>query len=213
MHVPLFNDEGDPIVTWSLPRDFHNDIRYPAMLVKIIDHHFTDIMEDVKFKDVNYHLISNDNGFMTYTPNHFSQRTLTARFQVNTTGGIPIATYFIPKPAITAMGFLSRLHNNKLDYTTYGNYNKSEIGMILTTNDERNEFAGVIYNSADDEMDSAKTVTIHIDISAVISSYSQPVGILSYIDNNNGNPYKTWQKLGSIRYDKKIAAQALFHSC
>ena len=74
-------------------------------------------LENPDYSFLDYGLISNDNGFMTYTPNHFSQRTLTARFQINATDGTPVATYFVPKPAITVMGFLGRLFRNKLDYS------------------------------------------------------------------------------------------------
>ena len=85
------------------PKNGVHDIRYPAMIVKIIDRHFTDFMQNPDYKFLHYQLLSNDNGFLTYTPHHFSQRTLTARFQTNATDGFPIATYFIPKAAITVM--------------------------------------------------------------------------------------------------------------
>ena len=199
---PYFNDEGDPIVTWSHPCDFHNDIRYPAMIVKIIDRHFTEIIQSPNYNETNYSLISNDNGFMTYTPNHFSQRTLTSRFQINSTDNTtPLWTFFVPKPALTAMGFLSMLYDSKVDYLASGQFNTSEVGMILTTELSKtsNNFAAVLYNSADDEMDESKNVTLRVDITAITNNMSEPVGIVSVINNSIGNPYKVWNDLGAPR--------------
>ena len=55
------------------------------MIVKVIDHHFTELIENKEeFPNLDFGLISNDNGFLTYTPNHFSQRTLTGNFFILT---------------------------------------------------------------------------------------------------------------------------------
>ena len=172
------------------------------MIVKIIDHHFLELIENPSYKDTNFALISNDNGFLSYTPNHFSQRTLTARFQVNSTDNKdPLWTYLVPKSALTAMGFLSKLYDSKLDYQRDGEFNSSEIGMILTTEAGKpyKNFAGVLYNSADDDMDASKIVKINLDLSAITSSMRNPVGMISFLDNDSGNPYKTWKELGSPR--------------
>ena len=200
--MPYFNDEGDPIVTWSRPYDFHNDIRYPAMIVKIIDRHFSEIIANPTYKDTNFGLISNDNGFLTYTPNYFSQRTLTARFQVNSTDNkAPLWTHLVPKSALTAMGFLSKLYDSKLSYEDFGQFNASEVGVILTTESKQpyKNFAGVLYNSADDDMDESKVVKVTLDVSKITSRMKEPVGMINILDNEFGNPYKTWKELGSSR--------------
>lgn len=56
---------------------------------------------------VNYTLLSNDNAFLSYHPFPFTQRTLTARFQVNNTR--PPHVQLIRKPALGALGLLALL--------------------------------------------------------------------------------------------------------
>ena len=172
------------------------------MIVKIINRHFTDIIENTTYEDTNFGLIGNDNGFLTYTPYHFSQRTLTARFQINSTNNeIPLWTYFVPKPAITVMGFMSKLYDNKLEYEGFGEYNSSEVGMILTAESGQttNNFAAVLYNSADDEMDQSKGVSLLLNLSSITETMVEPVGVINVINNEIGNPYKIWKNLGSPR--------------
>lgn len=56
---------------------------------------------------VNYTLLSNDNAFLSYHPHPFTQRTLTARFQVNNTH--PPHVQLVRKPVLTVMGLLALL--------------------------------------------------------------------------------------------------------
>lgn len=56
---------------------------------------------------VPFGLLSNDNAFLSYHPHPFSQRTLTARFQVNNTR--PPHVQLLRKPVLTAMGLLALL--------------------------------------------------------------------------------------------------------
>lgn len=59
---------------------------------------------------INYTLLSNDNAFLSYHPHPFTQRTLTARFQVNNTQ--PPHVQLIRKPVLTVMGLLALLGDN-----------------------------------------------------------------------------------------------------
>ena len=61
---------------------------------------------------VDYALLSNDNAFLSYQPHPFSQRTLLARFQVNTTR--PPHVQFIRKPIYAAMSLLSLVKNQQV---------------------------------------------------------------------------------------------------
>lgn len=56
---------------------------------------------------INYALLSNDNAFLSYHPHPFTQRTLTARFQVNNTQ--PPHVQLIRKPVLTVMALLALL--------------------------------------------------------------------------------------------------------
>ena len=57
--------------------------------------------------NINYTLLSNDNAFLSYHPYPFTQRTLTARFQVNNTK--PPHVQLLRKPVLTVMGLLALL--------------------------------------------------------------------------------------------------------
>lgn len=61
---------------------------------------------------INYTLLSNDNAFLSYHPHPFTQRTLTARFQVNNTR--PPHVQLIRKPVLAVMGLLGLLGNDLL---------------------------------------------------------------------------------------------------
>lgn len=56
---------------------------------------------------MRYILLSNDNAFLSYHPYPFSQRTLTARFQVNNTH--PPHVQLLRKPVLTVMGLMALL--------------------------------------------------------------------------------------------------------
>ena len=63
--------------------------------------------------NVNYALLSNDNGFLNFNPNFFTQRTLVARFQMNLTHPPSIQT--IKKPVLSVMGLLALLGDTQVD--------------------------------------------------------------------------------------------------
>ncbi|XP_077332228.1 alpha-L-iduronidase isoform X2 [Lithobates pipiens] len=104
--VPIYNDEADPLVGWSTPQSWRGDVTYAAMVVKVIDEHL-DYMLSNDSQKMNYSLLSNDNAFMNYYPHYFTQRTLTARFQMNNTK--PPHVQMVRKPVLTVMGLLALL--------------------------------------------------------------------------------------------------------
>ncbi|XP_029458215.1 alpha-L-iduronidase isoform X3 [Rhinatrema bivittatum] len=111
--VPIYNDEADPLVGWSSPQIWRADVTYAAMVVKIIIQHQNLLISNAS-NNVNYTLLSNDNAFMSYHPHFFTQRTLTARFQMNNTK--PAHVQLVRKPVLTVMGLLALLD---LVYVTY----------------------------------------------------------------------------------------------
>jgi hypothetical protein len=72
--------------------------------------------------------------------------------------------------------------------------------MIFSANDEQTEFSGILYNSADDEMNVKKDKSISIDLSQFISNMKKPVGQITFLDQNDGNPFKLWTEMGSKRF-------------
>ena len=75
-------------------------------LHQVINQHQDLLLSDPS-STINYTLLSNDNAFLSYHPHPFTQRTLTARFQVNNTQ--PPHVQLIRKPVLTAMGLLALL--------------------------------------------------------------------------------------------------------
>lgn len=73
-----------------------------------------------KNNGVQVELLSNDNGFLSYRPYFFTQRTLLARFQVNTTS--PPHVHFVRKPIYTLMGLLSLLGEQLVTIPFSGKY-------------------------------------------------------------------------------------------
>lgn len=130
--TPIYNDEADPLVGWSLPQPWRADVTYAAMVVKVgpppgapggrggrptgavpdarrpqvVAQHQNLLLANAS-SAVRYALLSNDNAFLSYHPHQFSQRTLTARFQVNDTR--PPHVQLLRKPVLTAMALLALL--------------------------------------------------------------------------------------------------------
>ncbi|XP_011792216.1 PREDICTED: alpha-L-iduronidase [Colobus angolensis palliatus] len=104
--TPIYNDEADPLVGWSLPQPWRADVTYAAMVVKVIAQHQNLLLANTS-STIPYALLSNDNAFLSYHPHPFAQRTLTARFQVNNTR--PPHVQLLRKPVLTAMGLLALL--------------------------------------------------------------------------------------------------------
>ncbi|ESO86810.1 hypothetical protein LOTGIDRAFT_128432 [Lottia gigantea] len=134
---PFYNDEADPMVGWSKDLAWRADSIYGAMVVKIIAQH-QNIFRANPDSPVNFQLLSNDNGFLSYYPYQFTQRTLVARFQINNTS--PRYTTFVQKPVHAAMVMLSKLGNQQV----YVGANDSNNGALAT----------VYYPSGNDTSDS-----------------------------------------------------------
>uniref|UniRef100_A0A2K6T4M3 Alpha-L-iduronidase n=1 Tax=Saimiri boliviensis boliviensis TaxID=39432 RepID=A0A2K6T4M3_SAIBB len=109
--TPIYNDEADPLVGWSLPQQWRADVTYAAMVVKVIAQHQNLLLANTS-SAIPYALLSNDNAFLSYHPHPFAQRTLTARFQVNNTR--PPHVQLLRKPVLTAMGLLALLGESGL---------------------------------------------------------------------------------------------------
>ncbi|TWW60897.1 Alpha-L-iduronidase [Takifugu flavidus] len=109
--LPVYNDEADPLVGWSRPQEWRADVTYAAMVVKVIQQHQDLLLADPN-STINYTLLSNDNAFLSYHPFPFTQRTLTARFQVNNTQ--PPHVQLIRKPVLTAMALLALLGETQI---------------------------------------------------------------------------------------------------
>lgn len=84
----------------------HRNVLNRADITQVIHQHQDLLLADPN-STINYTLLSNDNAFLSYHPFPFTQRTLTARFQVNNTQ--PPHVQLIRKPVLTVMGLLALL--------------------------------------------------------------------------------------------------------
>ena len=79
-------------------------INYSILLQIIVQHQNLLIRQH---SNINYTLLSNDNGFLNFHPNYFDQRTLVTRFQMNETK--PPSVQTVKKSVLSIMGLLSLL--------------------------------------------------------------------------------------------------------
>ncbi|XP_073398334.1 alpha-L-iduronidase isoform X2 [Dendrobates tinctorius] len=202
-HIPIYNDEADPLVGWSTPQSWRGDVTYAAMVIKVIDQHL-DYMHSDGNPSMNYSLLSNDNAFMNYYPHYFTQRTLTARFQMNNTK--PPHVQMVRKPVLTVMGLLALLGETQISTSmvrnvdTSGDYNT--VGVIASVHEPKDgdqadswQSAIVLYAS-DDNRTSTEINIVTLNLTNYPKS-KDLVYVTYYMDNTLTNPYLVWQKAGS----------------
>lgn len=190
------------------------------MVTKIISqhlHYFYLSKSKEKLKNINYNLLSNDNGFLSYYPYQFFQRTLLARFQVNNTS--PHYVQYVQKPVYGVMGLLSKLCTKLLKVGIH-KYNNSEHAGHLSDNfgvvatgciSERLEVAILIYNSADIVAEE-NVAYVKLYVNSTYRNGSDIKWMLYEINNEKTNPFAVWKKLGQPDFPS-IHQFSLIKSC
>ncbi|KAM4707700.1 alpha-L-iduronidase [Discoglossus pictus] len=201
--LPIYNDEADPLVGWSNPQTWRGDATYAAMVVKVIDQH-QDFLLSNESSGINYTLLSNDNAFLNYYPHYFTQRTLTARFQMNNTK--PPHVQMVRKPVLTVMGLLALLGETEIftEILTDGEKpnNTGIVGVIASTHDpEKGEKSdswqsAILLYASDDNRTSSDVNYVTVNLTHFPKSKGL-VYVTYYIDNVLTNPFLVWQKAGS----------------
>lgn len=199
--LPVFNDEADPLVGWSRPQEWRADVTYAAMVVKVIQQHQDLLLADPN-STINYTLLSNDNAFLSFHPHQFTQRTLTARFQVNNTE--PPHVQLIRKPVLTVMGLLALLGETQVlaRVQSSAGTNDSTVGVLASSHKPKSpggsdswQAAVLVYNS-DDNSTSTDTDDVTVSLNG-LAAHDGLVSVVYYIDNNVTNPYQLWRSMGS----------------
>ncbi|XP_078396502.1 alpha-L-iduronidase isoform X2 [Cetorhinus maximus] len=179
--IPIYNDEADPLV---------------------IAQHQNLLISNPQNK-INFTLLSNDNGFLNYYPNYFTQRTLTARFQMNNTN--PPHVQMVRKPVLTIMGLLALLGEKQLEVEMMLNGDASDenstLGAIASIHEPSNSHASdswqsaiIIYNSDDNQTSSDITlVTVNL---TNFPTQEELVYVIYHLDNKDTNPYLQWKNFG-----------------
>ncbi|XP_043529954.1 alpha-L-iduronidase isoform X2 [Chiloscyllium plagiosum] len=175
---------------------------YIALHKKVIAQHQNLLISNPK-NTINFTLLSNDNGFLNYYPNYFTQRTLTARFQMNNTK--PPHVQMVRKPVLTVMGLLALLGEKQIDVEMMlnddGLTENSTLGVLATIHETTNlpssdswQSTIIIYNSDDNRTSSDITfVTVNL---TNFPTQEELVYVIYHLDNNNTNPYLQWKNLG-----------------
>ncbi|XP_053433846.1 alpha-L-iduronidase isoform X2 [Nycticebus coucang] len=199
--TPIYNNEADPLVGWSQPQPWRADVTYAAMVVKVIAQHQNLLVANSSFS-IRYMLLSNDNAFMSYHPHPFSQRTLTARFQVNNTR--PPHVQLVRKPVLTAMALLALLDGEQLWAEV------SQAGAVLDSNHTVGVLASVhrqvgpadawratvlVYASDDTRAHINHTISVTLRLHGVPPGPGL-VYVTHYLDNQFCSPHSEWQREG-----------------
>ncbi|XP_022342575.2 alpha-L-iduronidase-like isoform X3 [Crassostrea virginica] len=204
--VPFFNDEADPMVGWHKDLVWRADSTYAAMVAKVIAQH-QNMMLAKHPVVINYTLLSNDNAFLSYVPYQFTQRTLTARFQMNNTNTPYVQ--LVLKPVYMVMAALSllgdkQLHSNLTFLNKFNNAvvgNDSSVGVLaslhvpykgIPTSDAW-QVAVLIYSSNDTSL---STSTDNINVSLDIDGSGDFAIVEYHVDNKVTNPYGIWVQQG-----------------
>ncbi|XP_050714481.1 uncharacterized protein LOC126997437 isoform X2 [Eriocheir sinensis] len=111
-HVPLVNDEGDFLKGWWRGLEWRADSRYAALVARAVAIHLPALSR------LHYELLSFDNAFLNYRPSFFNQRTLVARFQMNSTSWPHVQ--LVKKPSYAVMGLLALLGDRQLRVRLHG---------------------------------------------------------------------------------------------
>ncbi|KAM4576977.1 alpha-L-iduronidase isoform 1-T1 [Odontesthes bonariensis] len=202
--LPVYNDEADPLVGWSRPQEWRADVTYAAMVVKVISQHQNLLLANPN-STINYTLLSNDNAFLSYHPHPFTQRTLTARFQVNNTH--PPHVQLVRKPVLTVMGLLALLGETQVPaqvLSSAGSHN-STLGVLASSHkpvmlggSDSWQAAVLVYNSDDNSTSNSTD-----DVTVTVKGLAEQKGLVYvtyYMDNNVTSPYQLWQTMGRPDY-------------
>ncbi|XP_052770728.1 alpha-L-iduronidase-like isoform X2 [Mya arenaria] len=207
---PFYNDEADPLVGWSRDEEWRADSTYASMVAKVIVQHQKAFISNKNPKIKNYHLLSNDNAFLSWYPHQFTQRTLLARFQINTTS--PPHTHFFRKPVYSVMGFLSLLGETEVQATVTSNSSSPDLeanfGVLASTHSPRiNGTADswqstvLFYVSNDTGPQLFNTYAyLYMDINPPEWASEELYMTGWWLDNTVGNPYRIWENAGKPSY-------------
>ncbi|CAK7295241.1 IDUA [Vulpes lagopus] len=199
--TPVYNDEADPLVGWSLPQPWRADVTYAAMVVKVVAQHQDPPRANGSLA-ARPALLSNDNAFLSFHPHPFTQRTLTARFQVNDTE--PPHVQLLRKPVLTAMALLALLDGRQLWAQV------SRGGTVLDSNHTVGVLASahlpagprdawrataLLYASDDTRAHPARAVPVTLRL---LGAPRGPglVYVTLALDNPRCSPHGEWQRLG-----------------
>lgn len=211
---PIFNDEADPTVGWSIPFWWRSGPWYAAFIAQNIDLHQKILIDSAK---VNLTLLSNDHTFV----GDWNMRTTHNLF---TNPNNPKDFILIKKPALTVMNLIGAMGNLYFDVNIPDSIS-SHFGIIPTLKGD--SVVVLVYNKTDMviktpnrspkpepdfENDLMKKQFLSIELK-IKGQKSKSVQIDEYrIDETHGNPYHEWVKMGKPEFPDNEQLQVLKHS-
>jgi L-iduronidase len=197
--LPFMNNECDPQVGWWHAHTWHGTPYYAAIAAKIIHQHLQTLLDGLQ---VNYTLLSNDNGFV----GSWGNRTLVTRFgsdaftdtgqshhkpqairELRRNGRPPFS--MVKKPIVNAFALLSMLGEGRARVRG----GSGEIGALATLN-VQGQAALLIYHSRDKITSSGQE---RITLSLGGLPFERAVLAHYRIDEAHGNPYLLWETAGA----------------
>lgn len=196
-NISIYNDESDPVVGWSKALEFRADHRYPAMVVKLIDTHLHS--KDKEF--TRFRMSSNDNAFLSYAPNYFTQRTLLAKFLVNNTEN-PYAVMVI-KPIFSLMAMLAQVRGRNYNPHPLILQKSKSRGLILTFTEYQHMVTFWTSNDTSPCAEKSKTYTITPSVKMLGGYY-----VIRTLDNPS---YHVWTTLGAPGNLSRLQTETLWN--
>lgn len=200
--IPYANTEADPTSGWSKNVTSYADVHYAHALVSIVFQHWNAFLNG-PLKSLDS--ISHDNSFLSYHPFEFEQRTMLARFAINTTR--PKSVVFIQKPVYAALGMLSALAIAASQVRTEKN-----ISYILSVGEK---YAAVLLASCKNSDCRAQRVQIQLNFIGNEWTNSSDVTygyIAEYLDQQRTNPYSVWLRYGRPAYPNATVSNEMMHA-
>ncbi|XP_058461976.1 alpha-L-iduronidase [Malaya genurostris] len=186
------NDEADPIAGWSTPREFQSNLKYGVILVSTVLQHWA-----AKYNGLysNLESISHDNGFLSYHPFEFDQRTLLARFQMNQTK--PKHVQFVAKPVYSSLGMLANLGPVATDALVL------EGNLSYTVSFKRNPFYSCILLSISNDTSDLSIKRNNITLTSIFAEETMKYNTSYIIEGQQdslNDPKSAWIHYGKPSY-------------
>lgn len=184
----------------------NSDVRYAVTLVNIVLLHW-----NAKYNNIlpTLDAISHDNGFISYHPYEFYQRTLLALFQLNQTN--PVEIQYIQKPVYAAIGMLGNLGTFAGDVK-----NHSETGTLslwtVSHSQESLFLCGIITSKSQIVEYELKPIDVNVAID--VSDYKYVEGemyasLIEYLEGNVTDPVYSWKSFGKPSYPNAVERQIM----
>ncbi|KXJ74538.1 hypothetical protein RP20_CCG013405 [Aedes albopictus] len=186
------NNEADPIAGWSTPRVFHSDLRYGTMLASTVLQHWSALFNG---RFANLESISHDNGFLSYHPYEFDQRTLLARFQMNQTH--PRHVQYVAKPVFSVLGMLAGLGPMATDIS----FVSQNISYVVSYQEDPFYLCTLLISSNDtfDSIERRQVLTLNVTLNNQLSQ--QTIGyIVEGLQSGLNDPNHIWTYYGKQPY-------------